>query len=176
MSNPDDNLDDKKDDGVEIYHRVNRLKLKAGASSVDDGPGRIDPKAVKRAQTVVEKREALYMSEVEKVLLALTSHWDKAKAAGTQEAAQKHLDKIYHNANHVKDLAATYEYELMQHFGMTLREFAQKIDILNKAHHIIVHAHLDVMWVVLRENIKDQGGPKAEELKKIVAMAIEKYS
>lgn len=161
---------------VEVFHRVNKLKLKAGAASVHDGPGHLDPKAIKKAQTVIEKRQALYMSEVEKELLTLTGAWEASKKAGTKEGAVKPLDKLYHCANHVKDLAATFDYQLMQHFAQSLREFAKKIDITNKAHHIIVHAHTDVMWVVLRENIKDHGGPKAEELKKIVAMAIEKYS
>ena len=176
MSNSEEVKKEEEGSGVEIYHRINRLKLKAGAASVHDGPGHIDPKSVKRAQTAIEKRQALYMSEVEKELLALTSAWEEAKKIGTNEGAAKPLDKLYHCANHVKDLAATFNYELMQHFGLSLREFARKIDITKKAHHIIVHAHMDVMWVVLRENIKDHGGPKAEELKKIVAMAIEKYS
>lgn len=174
MSNPDGEKEETPQ--VEVFHRVNRLKVKAGAASPDAGPGRLDPKTIKRAQTVVETRQAMYMSEVEKELLALGTAWEEAKKAGTQDGAGKSLEKLYHCANHVKDLAGMYEYELMQHFGLSLREFAQKIDITNKAHHIIVHAHTDVMWVVLRENIKDHGGPKAEELKKIVAMAIEKYS
>lgn len=175
MSKSDE--EEKQENGqVEVFHRVNRLKLKAGAASLHDGPGHLDPKTVKRAQSVVEKRQALYMSEVEKELLALAGAWEEAKKAGTKEGATKPLEKLYHCANHVKDLASTFGYELMQHFGLSLRGFAKNIDITNKAHHIIVHAHTDVMWVVLRENIKDQGGPKAEELKKIVAVAIEKYS
>lgn len=174
MSKPDEEKEAAPQ--VEVFHRVNRLKVKAGAASPDAGPGRLDPKMVKRAQTVVESRQALYMSEVEKVLLSLGTAWEEAKKAGTKDDAAPSLEKLYHCANHVKDIAGMYEYELMQHFGHSLREFAKNIDITNKAHHIIVHAHTDVMWVVLRENIKDHGGPKAEELKKIVALAIEKYS
>ena len=102
--------------------------------------------------------------------------WGDAKKASTPQGAKNMLEKVYHSANHIKDLASTFEYALMQHFGESLRNFAEKIDINKKEHHIIVDAHMNVMWVVYKENIKDHGGPKAEELKKIVAVAIEKYS
>lgn len=167
---------EKKDNMVEVYHRVNRLKLKAGASSLHDGPGFIDPAAIKRAQTVIQKRESLYLNEVEKELLALEKAWDKAKTVKEDKQAKTAIENVRHEANHIKDLAETFGYELMQHFGQSLREFANRVDVQKKEHHIIVQAHIDVMWVVYHENIKDQGGPKAEELKKIVAVAIEKYS
>lgn len=162
--------------GVEVYHRVNRLKIKAGAASVEDGPGFIDPRAINRAQTIIEKRQALYMSEVEKVLVKLVTVWDDLKKTGAGEKSGTLIKKLSLCANNIKDLASTFDYELMQHFGFSLRSFTEKIDMKNKAHHIIVQAHIDVMWVVYKENIKDEGGPKAAELKKIVAVAIEKYS
>ncbi len=160
---------------VKVYHRINRLKLKAGAD-LDDVPGHLDPSVIKRAQGVVQRHEDLYMDEVERVLIALETSWDAAIKGSEEEAVKESLDGLYHDANHVKDIASTFGYELMQHFGESLREFAEKIDIANKAHHTIVQAHIDVMWVVFHEKIKDHGGPTAEELKKIVVLAIEKYS
>lgn len=170
---PDDR--DAANQEVEIFHRVNRLKLKAGASSLHAGPGFIDPKAINRAETVIKNKESAYTTEVEDILAKLDRAWKEAKSLPADRSADA-IEAVYHTANHIKDLAAMFGYELMQHFGYSLRDFAGRIDMTNKAHHVIVQAHLDVMWVVFHENIKDHGGPKAEELKKIVAQAIEKYS
>lgn len=160
---------------VEIFHRVNRLKLKTGAG-LHDGPGFIDPHAVNRAQSVLETKQTLYPKIVEESLKRLETSWKKFKEADNDNDRKASMEQIYHTANHIKDLASTFSYELMQHFALSLREFSEKIDVNKKEHHIIVQAHNDVMWVVYHENIKDQGGPKAEELKLIVAKAIEKYS
>lgn len=161
---------DKK---VEVYHRANKLKLKAGAS-LHETEGYIDPHSIKRAQAVITKKETLYKNEVEDVLKNLNAAWEKMKS-GDEEKVMHGAEELYHYANHVKDLSTTYNYSLMGHFGTSLRQFAEKIDVKNDKHMIIVQAHTDVMWVAYKENIKDEGGEKAVELKKIVAQAIEKY-
>ncbi len=166
-----DNSDDNK---VEVFHRVNRLKLKTGAG-LHDGPGFIDPHAVNRAQSVIQTKESLYPKIVEESLKKLQVSWAGFKAAANDDDRNKFMEQIYHTANHIKDLASTFNYELMQHFALSLRDFSERIDVNKKEHHIIVQAHNDVMWVVYHENIKDQGGPKADELKQIVAKAIERY-
>lgn len=166
-----DNTDHNK---VEIFHRVNRLKLKTGAG-LHDGPGFIDPHAVNRAQTVIQAKEKLYPKIVEESLKKLQKSWAGFKMAANDDDRKEFMEQIYHTANHIKDLASTFNYELMQHFALSLRDFSERIDIGKKEHHIIVQAHNDVMWIVYQENIKDQGGPKAAELKLIVAKAIEKY-
>lgn len=163
--------DDKK---VEVFHRINRLKLKTGAN-IHDGPGSIDMHAVKRAQGTLEKKQGLYTKVVEESLKNLDAAWKDFKAASDEEVRKSAMEKIYHTANHIKDLASTFGYELMQHFALSLRNFAERIDVNKKEHHVIVQAHQDVMWVVYHENIRDHGGPKAEELKQIVAKAIEKF-
>ncbi len=170
MSDSDKNEDSK----VEVFHRVNRLKLKTGAG-LHDGPGFIDPHAVNRAQTVIQTKESLYPKIVEESLKKLQVSWAGFKTAANDDDRKKFMEQIYHTANHIKDLASTFNYELMQHFALSLRDFSERIDVNKKEHHIIVQAHNDVMWVVYHENIKDQGGPKAEELKLIVAKAIERY-
>lgn len=167
-----DNADDKK---VEVFHRVNRLKLKTGAG-LHDGPGFLDQHAVNRAQSVIQSRESLYPQMVEESLGQLAHAWSSFKNAQDDAGRKQYMEQIYHTANHIKDLASTFDYALMHHFAHSLRDFSGRIDVNKPEHHIIVQAHNDVMGVVYHEKIKDHGGPKAEELKKIVARAIEKYS
>lgn len=158
---------------VEVFHRVNKLKLKA-AGDVDAVAGFIDPEAIKRAQKGIDDQESVYPREIEDVLKNIEAAWKRALKDKSQ--VKEAFGEIYHFANHVRDLASTFGFGLMQHFGTSLRDFAEKIDVGNPAHHTIVKAHLDVMRIVYDEGIKDNGGPKAEELKKIVAIAIEKFS
>lgn len=158
---------------VQVFHRVNKLKKKAGGEG--DGPGYIDKDAIKRAQSVIIQKHDAYTQEVEVVISSIEGAWNEALEAHMR-GEDASLEDLYHYANHIKDLASTFGYDLMQHFGSSLRDFIETVDLTNKAHHIIVKAHIDVMWVAYKENIRDHGGDKAEELKMFVAKAIEKYS
>lgn len=161
---------------VRIFHRINKLKRKAGAESNDDRPGFIDPSLIKKAQGYIADQEEHYPEEVSNILARLSNTWNELKAEKDEKRAQTQLSWLYNYANNIKDMAETYHYRLMEHFGKSLRDFCEYIDVRNKAHHVIVDAHINVMRIAYSENIKDQGSPKAEELKQIVAMAIEKYS
>jgi hypothetical protein len=161
---------------AEIYHRINKLKLKAGAALSDTRAGFIDPTAIKRAQVNIDNQESKYEDEIQSVLKQLEYVWDEVKGAKSRDAAEKPLDRMHNFANNVKDLAQTYNYGLMAHFAGSLSDFCEKIDPANPNHIIITQAHIDVMNIVMHEHMKDLEGEKAEELKKIVAKAIEKYS
>lgn len=161
---------------VEIFHRINRLKLKAGVDLDDERMGFIDPAAIKRAQAAIDSKQDDYTQELEEILVKLESEWDDLKKETTDKKKKVIVNKIYNYANNIKDLADTYGYKLMDHFSKSLRDFCEKLDPGSPIHQTIVQAHIDVMWIVYHDNIKDEGGPKANELKKVVAKAIEKYS
>lgn len=160
---------------VKIFHRLNKLKLKAGVPLDDERHGFIDPKAIKKAQAAIDAKEDSYTEEVEAIIVRIDSTWEDIRAEKDDKKAKQLQSELYNYANNILDVADTFSYKLMKHFGKSLRDFCEKIDIKNKAHHVIVQAHIDVMWVAFQNNIKDEGGPQAAELKKIVAQAIEKH-
>lgn len=160
---------------VQVFKRINKLKLKAGIPLDSDEIGHIDPAAVKRAQALIDTEEENYAEEIEKVLVQLDSVWKDLKTADKKQF-KKIVNQMYNYANNIMDLANTYNYRLMAYFGHSLRDFCEKIDVENEAHHIIVQAHIDVMWVAFENNIHDEGGKAAQELKAMVAKAIEKHS
>lgn len=163
-------------DKVKIQHRINKLKIKAGVASDDERQGYIADAAISRAQSAIDEQETLYKKEVEDVLGKLEETW---KSLGKEQDAKKIedlTDNLYNFANNIKDMADTFKYELMGYFGQSLRDFCKKIDIKNKAHHVIIQAHIDVMSVAFNNNIKGEGGTIAIELKKTLTQAIEKYS
>jgi hypothetical protein len=169
----DTDKEEENGNDVEIFHRINRLKIKAGGEK-DGGPGQLDPKSVERAKTVIETKATLYSDEIKNVLTSLSESWKKLR--GSEKADHEELELFYNYANQVKDLAATFSYPLMQHFGLSLRDFAEVVDLTRKEHHTIIQAHIDAMWAVYHGGIKDHGDENAEELKQVVSKAIEKYS
>ncbi len=159
---------------VEIYHRINKLRLKAGLP-VRGPNGIIDPKKIKKAQIRIDSKEDEYTDEVKDVLEKLTQSWKAFQDAGASEA-KNWIDKIYNYSNNIKDLTSMYKHDLMTHFGLSLREFCEDIDIDREEHHVIVQAHIDVMWITYEQQLRSDSSEKAEELKEVVAIAIEKYS
>lgn len=169
-------MSDSSKQKVEITHRINRLKLKAGADIDDKRVGFIDPLALHKAQQAIDSKEGDYGNELNDVLAKLDSSWDDLQAAKDDKQAKRALDQIFNFANNIKDLAETFNYSLMKHFGQSLRDFCKKYDASKEPHRIIMQAHMDVMWIAFEKGIKDEGGPAAKELSLIVAKAIEKHS
>lgn len=161
--------------GVKIFHRENKLKMKAGGGS-GDSPGFLDPNRVARGQFAIDEQEENYANEAEIVLLKIDSAWEDLKASETPEDEKKNHSNMYNYANNLKDIAKTFDYDLMSYFGDSLCNFCDQIDIRNEAHHVIVKAHIDVMWAAYKTNLKEEFGVEAEELKKMLNQAIEKHS
>ena len=169
-------MSSKKSSKVKIFHRINKLKLKAGAAPSDKRAGFIDQRAIDKAQAAIDSKEDSYSSEIEAVIVRVDSSWEDLKNEKDIKKHKKLTSALYNYANNVKDIAETFKYELMGHFGKSLRDFCEKLDVSKDEHHVIVQAHIDVMWIAFQQNIKDHGGPVAEELKAIVAKAIEQHS
>lgn len=159
-------------DKIHIFHRLNRLKLKAGAELDDTRTGFLDPLAVYRAQKSIDEKAGQYGDELEQVLVKIESSWADLQAAKNPKDAKRARNHIFNYANNIKDLASTYNYELMDYFGKSLRDFADRIDPAIEAHKVIVQAHIDVMWVTFHHGIKEDEGPLAQELKDIITKAI----
>ena len=164
-----------KSSSVEVYHRINKLKLKAGLPVYDSVHGVIQPKKVQKAQEIIDQKEEEYPMEVKDVLGKLQESWGQYQKTEGEERSEW-LEKIYNYSNNIKDLTSMYQHDLMSHFSLSLRDFCEKIDLNKKEHHVIVQAHLDVMWVTYEEKLRSDKSEKAEELKKVVALAISKYS
>lgn len=161
---------------IKIQHRLNRLKLKAGVPIDDKQHGYIDPKAIKNAQAAIDQGEDSYVSEVEEVLVRVDSSWEDLKKEKDSKKIKKLTSELYNYANNVKDMAETFEYKLMGSFGQSLRDFCEKIDVSKEEHITIVQAHIDVMWIAFKHNIKDEGGDQAKELQAMLEQAIQKHS
>lgn len=160
---------------VEVFKRLNKLKLKAGIPLNEDIDGYINPADIKSAQARIDDKEQHYKKELEEILVFIDESWGDLKAAD-ETNRKKHISKLHNYANNIKDLAETYNYDLMSHLGLSLRNFCEKIDPANKNHRVIVQAHIDVMWTAFDQNLKGEGGAIAQELKKVLEIAIRQNS
>jgi hypothetical protein len=167
----------KSKDGkeVEVFHRINRLKIKAGGEAHDGALGQIDPAAIEKANSVITQAAEMYPMQIRNVLKLLNKAWDETKDKTAEERKDK-AERISNLANNVKDLALQFGFEIMGYFGGSLRDYIMRSDLTQPEHVIIVQAHIDVMDVAYREGLKDEESPMAEELKQVIAKAIDKYS
>ncbi len=163
-----------EDTKVEIYNRVNRLKIKAGGTH-GSGPGKFDVQAIDRANAVIQKMSDMYPVEIKKSLDELNAIWAEIQTLPEGSRTEK-ATLMSNTANQIKDLAGTFGFDLMEYFGESLRDYILNIDLSLKEQILIVQAHIDVMQVAYAQNLKHQEHPLGEELKKTVATAIAKYS
>lgn len=160
---------------IQIFHRANRLKAKATGGDISPLPGYLDAESIQSAQDIIDMGEEDYKAQMEKVMTKMTEAWGNIKSGKMARGGTGQACPIFNYANNIKDLAETYQYDLMKHFGVSLRDFSEKMDTANVAHETIVQAHIDVMWVSVRENLRGEDEAKAIELKKTVAQAIQKH-
>jgi len=173
-SNDGKKTDDPLKQGVKIVHTANKLKKKVSDGLLVDGPGSFNPTSIKNAQAIIDNSQSSYLKAIEAMLLQLEQQWEKTRKLSKKEAKED-LKQFYRIANRVKEMSSTYGYDLMASFGESLSDFAKKINPEHKAHHTIVQAHVNVMKIAFHEKIKGDDSQKAEELKKALAQATEKY-
>jgi len=163
-------------DKVKIKHRLNKLKHKAGVALDDKREGFIDPDSIQKAQQAIERQQDHYSHEVETLLIKISDLWTQLKNETDAQKSKEIITYIHNFANNISDMADTFGHSLMQYFGISLRDFCEKIDMSNQAHHIIAPAHINVMTLAFKHNIKDDSSAQAQELKTMLSRAIEKYS
>jgi hypothetical protein len=181
MKNSDDDKDkkedkmDNKDFKVEIFNRINRLKMKAGGDAQNsESRGEIDTKAVEKANQVIEKAAEMYPMQIRNILKILNKEWNRVKKLPPEDR-HDNSEKLSNLANNICDLANQFGFDIMGHFGASLRDFLLISDMSKEEHTIIVQAHVDVMEIAYNEGLNDNEDPLAEELKEVVAKAIEKH-
>lgn len=166
----------KSEDTIQYFHRVNRLRAKAGGDPNDPREGALGDGMVEKADGLINDFCKECTTLVTKLLDHLGQKW-KAMADMEKSAARDKLAKeIFTLAHEVKDVAGMCGYTLMSDFGESLRDYITETSLDQGAQRIIVQAHIDAMNAALRHDIREDGGPAAEELKALVKRAIEKYS
>lgn len=173
MNNPKDNTDNDK---IQIYHRVNRLKLKAGIPLDKSKHGYIDPDAITSAQKKIDVKEEDVHDYMGDIIEQINECWNQLLAEKEEKSRKQNIERLHNLANNIKDISDTFDYSLMNSFGLSLRNFCEFIDVDKEPHRVIAKAHLDVISIAFSQRLKGDESKQAEELKSILKQAIKKYS
>lgn len=170
--------DDKKGPRVEKYELHNRLRDKLAIEQRGEHvEGQIDPAAIEEADEIIARRCA---EECQENMVAqmeqLKSLWDEMKDMPDSGARDELAQQVVTTAHEVKDIGAMCDYPLAAHFGESLRDFVSHTDLKLAAQRVIIQAHVDVLNIAIKENLRETDSPAAEELKRMLKVAVDQYS
>lgn len=152
-------------DKLEIEHRGKHVE------------GQIDPEAIEQADELIAERCAEECQEkLDEQLIVLKNLWDEMKDMPDSGARDELAEQVFTAAHEIKDIGSMCEYPVAAHFGESLRDFIGHTDLKLAAQRVIIQAHVDVLNMAIKKNLRDLNSPAAEELKKMLAVAISQYS
>ena len=172
-------MTDKKqsdDVTVNIYkYRQNSLKNKLGARILTNEEGHLSSENIREADKIIAKMCIGCENHIAQQLEQISTLWSDMKKIEDEALRYEKAQEIFTHAHEIKDIGALCGYTLAAHFAESLRDYISETTLDMKNQHIIIQAHIDAMNAVHKGKLKEDGGPIADELKKIVKIAIEKY-
>ncbi len=169
--------DDTSPIKVEIFKIANRLKQKLGIRpSGFSADGHIDASAIEEADRLIEVLCQECPSSIGGFLHDLSDKWSKMKTMDDGPERQEIGREVFTISHEIKDISAMCGYDLIAHFAESLRDYVDQTELSLDAQRIIIQAHIDAITVAHKQSLKESGGDMAEELKKLVKIAIDKYS
>ena len=170
------NSEGRPDVKVRVLKLTNRLIKKLGIRDHSDEPGFIDPAAIEEADRLVDALAAECPQAIAGYLDKLSELWLKMRDMPRSDEREDISQQIFHVAHEIKDLGAMSGYELMAYFAESLRDYIGRTELNLEAQRVIIQEHVDALQVVHKQDMKEAATPEAEELKKMVKIAIDKYS
>ncbi len=169
-------MSETKPHQVILFKIKNYLIQKIGFNHPSPEDGEIDPESIEKADKMIDKLCEHCLDSIGANLEELNKRWVKMRDMPVSEERTELGKEIFTFSHEIKDIASLCGYSLCAYFAESLRDYIEKTEPNLKNQRIIIQAHIDAMTVVHKQDLKEDGGPAAEELKKMVKVAIEKYS
>lgn len=164
-----DNLKpDARNQGVEIIKRPNKLRDKVGGSA-DGKPGQIDPAALARASTHVARMSDAHKAQTRVDLGELQDAYRRVMT--DVDNRPQHLKRVIKIADGIMTLGKTFGYDLLSDFANSLNHFLVPIANPSVAQLAVIGLHIDAMHVLVRDDIKGDGGEVGQALSVSLNMA-----
>ncbi len=160
---------------VEMYKIANRLKARMGARYKDQEEGFLAPDVIEEADKLIAQLCEISPDVIGKHLDNLSALWESMRDTPNSPERTETAEKIFTLSHEIKDMGSLCHYELIAYFAESLRDYIARTDLNLKAQVVTIQAHLDAMQICHRKGFRTDAGPEAEELKKMVKMAIDKY-
>ncbi|PCK00610.1 MAG: hypothetical protein COA45_02205 [Zetaproteobacteria bacterium] len=172
-------MTNKENDGktiINVYkHRYNPLKNKLGTRIQTNEDGHIAPEDIIEADKLIAEMCVGCEDNIAQHLEKISLIWKDMQKAENANLRDEKAQEIFTYAHKTKDIAELCGYTLAAYFAESLRDYISETALNLKNQRIIIQAHIDAMNAVHKGKLKEDGGPVADELKKMVKIAIKKY-
>jgi chemotaxis protein histidine kinase CheA len=168
---------DKKTGGikVEIFRLANSLKDKLGTGPQTNETGFIAPEAIAEADRLILELCKECPVTLNSYLDEISALWRDMRELPASPAREEIAQKIFTLAHEIKDVGSMCGFNLAAYFAESLRDYIARTELSLEAQRVIIQAHVDALFVVLKKGMREEDGAQAEELKKMVKVAVDKY-
>tara|TARA_R110002072_G_scaffold40512_1_gene114739 strand:- start:198 stop:737 length:540 start_codon:yes stop_codon:yes gene_type:complete len=174
--NDDENaVEDAAEKPVQVYKIRTSLKNKLGMRVTTNEEGHLAAEKINEADSLIREMCKGCHDNIGKNLEEMILIWKDMQTLGEGDGRTSKAQGIFTKAHEIKDIASLCGYTLAAHFAESLRDYIAETTLSLKNQTIIIQAHVDALTVVHKTNLKEDGGPAADELKKMVKVAIDKY-
>ena len=161
---------------VEIFKLANSLKEKLGLNPRNTDEGFIDPKALDEADELIAELCKECPVTLTGHLNNIATYWGEMKELAASFEREELAQKIFTLAHEISDVGSMCGHDLAAYLGGSLRDYIERTELSLEAQRVIIQAHIDALQVVVKQDMRNAHTAQAEELKKMVRTAIEKYS
>lgn len=154
----------------QVIERPNTLKQKLNGPNV--GIGVIDPEAIARAETAIERSRDGYLSQAQNQLAQMREALKTLTKQRKDSAGP--LRDLYRHSREMKGQAATFGFILLTRFGDSLAELTQKMSQVSDRQIELIDAHLNAMEIVINQQVTGSGGVIGDELSNGLRRAIQR--
>ena len=146
------------DDEMEIIKPPNVLKSKVR----EGGPGAVDLATLERAENVIAVMADSYLEWVQEDLQRIDEAYKNlSKATGDRK---KEAEAVFQIAHDIKGQGGSFGYDLLTVIGNELCRLIERVDTYGEAEVQAIKVHIDALKLVIKSNMKDDGGANGQAL------------
>jgi len=146
------------DDEMEIIKPPNVLKSKVR----EGGPGAVDLATLERAENVIAAMADSYLEWVQEDLQRIDEAYKNlSKATGDRK---KEAEAVFQIAHDIKGQGGSFGYDLLTVIGNELCRLIERVDTYGEAEVQAIKVHIDALKLVIKSNMKDDGGANGQAL------------
>ncbi len=160
---------------VEIFRIANSLKEKLGMRLKTDEPGFIAPEAIAEADRLIVELCRECPITLNGYMDQISMHWKQMRELPASAERERLARQIFTLAHEIKDVGSMCGYSLAAYFAESLRDYIDRTELSLEAQRVIIQAHVDAIAVVMKMGLREDGNAQADELKKMVKIAVDKY-
>lgn len=143
---------------VQVIRPPNSLRK----AKVGNGPAKLDPDLLRKAEAAVAELEEDFTRWVAVDMDALDAAVAALRRAGGK--SQGHMAEIFRISLDMKGQGGSFGYQMITRIAGSLCDFLEERSTLNRLGMEAVSAHIAAMRATLAEGIRDDGGETGEAL------------